>query len=242
MATISRLFGWRHLRAEPTFHVLQFQRGQLRRDGRGLAFWFYPLSTSIAEVPCSDRDETFLFHARSRDFQDVTAQGVITYRVADPKKLANRVDFSLDLKHGVYRKQPLEQISQLLVQAAQQHAWAYLAATTVRDILAEGVDEVRARIERGLRADADLEAMGLSIVGVRVAELAPTSDLEKALQAPTHEAIQQEADEAIFQRRALAVEKERAIQENELQNQIELARREEDLIAQRGQNDLVKAE
>ena len=34
------------------------------------------------------------------------------------------------------------------------------------------------------------------------------------------------ADEAIFQRRALAVEKERAIQENELQNRIELARRQ----------------
>src|SRR4029077_9490843 len=42
--------------------------------------------------------------------------------------------------------------------------------------------------------------------------------------------------EAAFARRALAVEKERAIQDNELQNQIELARREEQLILQRGQN------
>jgi hypothetical protein len=34
----------------------------------------------------------------------------------------------------------------------------------------------------------------------------------------------------------MAVEKERAIAENELQNRIELARREEELIAQQGQN------
>ena len=40
-----------------------------------------------------------------------------------------------------------------------------------------------------------------------------------------------------FERRALAVEKERAIQENELKNQIELARREEELIRQRGENE-----
>ena len=53
---------------------------------------------------------------------------------------------------------------------------------------------------------------------------------------PTREAIQQAADEATFQRRAQAVEKERAIQENELQNKIELARREEQLIAQKGQH------
>ncbi len=71
---------------------------------------------------------------------------------------------------------------------------------------------------------------------MRVSKVAPTAELEKALQAPEHEAIQQTADEAIFQRRALAVEKERAIQENELQNRIELAKREEQLITQQGQN------
>ncbi|MDH3306215.1 MAG: band 7 protein, partial [Acidimicrobiia bacterium] len=66
-------------------------------------------------------------------------------------------------------------------------------------------------------------------------------DLEKALQAPTRERLQQTADEATFLRRALAVEKERAIAENELTSQIELARREEDLIAQRGANELRRA-
>jgi len=242
MANITRLFGWRHIRAEPSFHVLQYRGGTQRRSGRGLAFWFHPLSTSIAEIPCSDRDESFLFHARSRDFQDVTAQGVITYRVADPELLASRIDFSLDADRGAWRRDPLEQISQLLIQAAQQHAWAYLASTPVREILADGVDQVRDRVDAGLRGDAGLEAMGIEIVTVRVAEVAPTTELDKALQAPTTEAIQQEADEAVFQRRALAVEKERAIQENELQNRILLARRESDLIGSEGANERQRAE
>ncbi|WP_440862140.1 hypothetical protein, partial [Stenotrophomonas maltophilia] len=44
------------------------------------------------------------------------------------------------------------------------------------------------------------------------------------------------ADEATFGRRALAVEKERAIAENELATRTELARRETVLIAQEAQN------
>jgi hypothetical protein len=83
--------------------------------------------------------------------------------------------------------------------------------------------------------------MGITVTSVRVGAVAPTKDLERALEAPMRERIQQESDEAAFARRALAVEKERAIQENELQNQIELSRREEQLITQRGQNEKRKA-
>ena len=95
---------------------------------------------------------------------------------------------------------------------------------------------IRAHIAAGLAAEPALEELGIEVVAVRVAAVAPTSELEKALQQPTREAIQQDADKATFQRRALAVEKERAIAENELQNRIELARREEDLVAQEGAN------
>ncbi|MHC5020010.1 MAG: SPFH domain-containing protein [Planctomycetota bacterium] len=241
MATITKFPGIRHLRSEPSVHVLQFRRGDLVRSGRGLAFWFLPLSTTLAEIPCDDRDETFLFHGRSHDYQDVTAQGVITYRVTDPETLAKRVDFSLDPSTGAYRQTPLEQLSQLLIQAAQQHAWDYLSGTPVRELLADGVEQIRERITAGLTEDFTLKSMGLEVVSVRVQRVAPTAELEKALQAPTTESIQQQADEAIFQRRALAVEKERAIQENELQNQIELSKREEELIAQQGANERNRA-
>jgi hypothetical protein len=53
--------------------------------------------------------------------------------------------------------------------------------------------------------------------------------------------VQQAADKATYERRAMAVERERSIAENELQNQIELARREEQLVNQRGQNERLRA-
>jgi hypothetical protein len=129
-----------------------------------------------------------------------------------------------------------------MTQLAQQFALAYVTQTPLRTLLTEGYAEVRARIAEGLLADQGLADMGLSVVTIRVAAVQPTADLEKALEMPTREKIQQEADQATFERRALAVEKERAIQENELKNKIELARREEELIRQAGQNERRRVE
>ncbi len=237
MAEIRNMMGLRHLRAEPSAHVLRFKRGRLVGSGRGLAFWFLPMSASVAEVPMDDRSLHFLFHARTQDFQDLTVQGVAAWRVMDPERLGARLDFSIDLARGAWRKQPLEQVDGLLTGMAQQMAVKHVAGMTVRALLAEGVDLIQQRISDGLVGNAALAEMGVGVVDVRVADVAPTPDLEKALQTPTRERIQQEADQATFERRAMAVEKERAIAENELQNRIELARREEQLIEQKGAND-----
>jgi uncharacterized membrane protein YqiK len=96
---------------------------------------------------------------------------------------------------------------------------------------------LRARIEAGLRDDERLAEIGVFVAGVRVGPVRPDPDLERALGTPARELVQQEADRATFERRALAVESERAIAENELDSQIQLARQEEQLIAQRGLND-----
>lgn len=237
MADITRYPGVRHLRSEPSQHVLRFRRGRQVESGRGLAFWFHPLNASVVEIPADDRELPFLFHGRSRDFQDVVAQGVISYRVTDAERLAQRVDFTIDLVSGAHLHKPLEKLAGLITELSQQFAIDYLVQADLREILEKGVGVLRGKIEEGLRADAGLAEMGIAIVAVRVSAVKPEAEVDRALKARVREAIQQQADEAVFQRRAMAVEKERAIQENEMQNQIELARREEQLIARRGENE-----
>jgi len=241
MATIQRYPLLRHLRSEPTYHVLRYRRGDLRRDGAGLAFWFRPIATAVAEVPIDDRELPFLFRVRSADFQELAVQGVITFRVAQPQALARRVDFTLDLETGRWAQAPLEQVAGLLSQLAQQFVVDELGKLDVRTILHAGVAPIRDRITAGLRAEPALPELGIELVAVRVADVAPSAEVEKALRQPTREAIQQRADEATFQRRAQAVEKERAIAENELANRIELARREEELVERTGANDRLRA-
>lgn len=238
MATLSHYPLISHLRAEPNQHVLHFKSGQLIYAGAGVAYWFNPLSASIAQVPIEDNETTFMLHERSADFQDVAIQVCIRYRCVDPQKLANRVNFGISLRAGTWLEQPLERLATFWSQRAQGPARAWVMAARVEAALAAGGEAVRTAIVGALSADAELPAMGLAVVDVQVVSVAASAEVEKALQTPTREGIQQKADEAIFSRRALAVEKERAIKENEINTQIELAKKEELLIAQNATNEL----
>jgi regulator of protease activity HflC (stomatin/prohibitin superfamily) len=242
MAEIKQYPVLTHLRSEPNVHVIRYRKGKKAASGKGLAFWFTPLGSSIAEIPTDDRELQFLFHGRSRDFQSITVQGEMTYRITDAEHLAERIDFSIDLVQGLHRKQPLEQLATLFTGTAQKHATTYLATRDVRELVADSPDELQLTIERGFLDNPVFEDMGLQMVSLRIMDIKPSAELEKALQTPTRERIQQDADEATFKRRAMAVDKESEIAENELQNKIDLAAREEQLITREGSNERRRVE
>lgn len=243
MATIKRFPFLRHLRAESSSAILQTRNGRSVRSGRGIAFYFLPDTCSVSEVPMDDQDLVFLFTGRSRDFQQVTAQGTVTYRVVDPEVLAQRIDCAISLRSGNHLKQPLEQIEMLIQQLAQQIAHHLLSRQNLEDLLGNGVELLRQELANGLTHESSgLAELGLEIGTIRVAAIQASAEVERALQTPKLEAIQQQADEASFERRALAVEKERAIQENELNNRVELAKRQTELIEQQSLNNRKQAE
>jgi regulator of protease activity HflC (stomatin/prohibitin superfamily) len=242
MADITRFPMARHLRGAPTQHVRHLRRGKVVHDGTGLSFFFRPLSAVLSEVPVDDRELPLLFHARAADFQDLTVQASVTFRITDPDTACARIDFSIDPDTGRWRGTPLEQVGGLLTETAQQQVLGLIARSSLGSVLADGLGQVRDQIHQGLTADSRLAETGIAVIGVRVVAIRPEPDMEKALRTPAREQAQQEADRATYERRALAVERERAIAENEMQNQIELARREEQLVAQRGANARRQAE
>ncbi|MFF5366851.1 SPFH domain-containing protein [Streptomyces sp. NPDC013187] len=242
MADITRRLGWRHLRGAPTAHIRHHRGGKLLHDGPGLSFWFRALTAALSEVPMDDRELAMTFRARTSDFQDVAVQATVTYRIGDPALAAARMDFSIDPDTGVWRGAPLEQLGTLLTETAQQHALDVLARTPLSSALVDGVTAVRERVAAGLDAEPRLPATGIEVVAVRVMALRPEPEVERAMRTPAREQIQQEADRATYERRAVAVERERTIAENELASQIELARREEQLVEQRGTNARREAE
>ena len=241
MADITRFRFISHLRANPTTHVRHLRNGKLAHDGAGQAFWFRALNSSLSEIPIDDREQPLLFHGRTLDFQDVAVQATVTYRVIDPGLAATRLDFGIDPDTGLWRSPPLEQLGGLLTELAQQTALDLLARLSLTEALSEGMTALRGRIADGLRGDRRLTEIGLAVVDVRVVAVRAEADIERALQTPTREQVQTDADKATYERRALAVERERSIAENELQNQIELARREEQLVEQKGQNERRRA-
>ncbi len=241
MADIRNFPFFRHLRAEPNSFVLRYHRGTLHSRGPGQTFWFRPMHAAVSELPINDQHLPYIFRGRSSDFQEVTVQGTIAYRIENPALLAERVDFSIDLRRGEYRNDPLDQLATFFTDHAQQIAMRYLATMDIRTLLSDGLASVQEHLVGGLRALSFLSEMGLEVVDVQVSSVMPSPELERALQTPVHEELQQVADEATFERRALAVQNERAIAENEMKNRIELARQERLLIDEHGENARRKA-
>lgn len=230
----------RHLRAPSTSFVSHLSGGRERHSGAGASFWFRPLSAAISEIPIDDREQQVMVPTRTKDLQRVSISGAITYRFADPGLTIQRVDFSIDLTHGGWAEQPLERVGTML-----HGATASLLMSVVADlvqVLRLDLGGLSATVASALQRDPRVGSLGIEIIGARFVALRPEPETERALQTPAREQIQQDADRATFERRARAVEREAAIGENELTNQIELARREESLIAQRGDNAARQAE
>ncbi|WP_424446030.1 SPFH domain-containing protein [Microbacterium sp. CH-015] len=242
MATITARPFVRHLSATPTMHVTHTRRGVRRHDGAGQAFWFRPLDAAISEVPLDDRELSVVVTLRTADLQQLSAPATATYRIVDPDLAARRIDFSIDLRTGRWSEQPLEAIAAPLHGATTAAVVHLLQPRTLDEALRADLAELGRAATAMLADDTRLTDLGIEIVGVRFSLLRAEPDVERALQTPAREAIQQDADKATFARRAVAVEREAAIGENELTNQVELARRQEELVQARGRNARIEAE
>ncbi|WP_368186312.1 SPFH domain-containing protein [Aestuariibius sp. HNIBRBA575] len=242
MAQVKRYILANQLRAESSQYIRYFRKGKLAKSGRGLSFWYAPNGASLSEIPMNDRELIFMIKGQSSDYQDLAIQGSVIWRVGDADRLGERVDFGIDVNKGVRLGKPEEQIKSVLTGLVREFGDGYLKDKGVRDLLEAGLSPVQTALAAGFAADPTVDAMGLEVVSIRVSALSPSSELSRALQAPTFESLQQKADEATFSRRALAVDKERAIAENELQNQIELATQRKELIAREDDNARSEAE
>lgn len=240
MASIKRYPWLSHFLGSPTGHVVHLQKGRVRHQGVGQAFWFRPANSVLSEVPVDDQELPTLFHAITRDHQDVSVQANVTYRFIDPVSVSTRLDFSLPA--GAAQAAGREQVATIIGQLCQSHAIDQLATTTLAEALARGVSQLRSVLSEALRADARLQSTGIEILAVQVLAVRPESGVERALQTPVREQLQAEADRAVYERRAVAVERERTISENEMASQIELATRREHLVAQEGANARRQAE
>ena len=202
----------------PTTYVLHYQNGKLRREGPGLAFWYYRPSSTIVAVPLASRDVPFAFSEVTADFQPVTVQGQLTYRIADPKRVAGLLDFSLRWTGGFVSDDPTK-VPDRLVQTAQIFARAVIQRQTLREALVSS-DTLVAEVTAALREAEPVKMLGVEILALSVLAVKPAPGRPRALEADARENLQRRADEAIYARRNASVEQERRIKESELQTEI----------------------
>jgi hypothetical protein len=213
------MFGIRFIKIQPTTYLLQYCKGQVVREGAGLSFFYYAPNTSIVAVPVASEEAPFIFEETTADFQAVTIQGQVTYRVADAKKLAALMNFTLDARGQGYLSEDPQKLPQRVINVVNVLARAELQTLKLREAIRASDALVRA-VRNRLTASGEVSQLGLEILGLNILAIKPTPETARALEAETREQLLKEADEAIYARRNSAVEQERAIKENELNTEI----------------------
>lgn len=213
------MLGIKFIKIQPTEYVLQFKRGQIVREGVGLSFFYYAPTTSLVLVPIGTVDVPFIFEEVTSDFQEVSIQGQITYRITEPKKLSALMNFTLMPSGRGYVSDDPKKLAQRLVNHAQVLTRASFKSMTLRESLGQS-DELVNTLKSGLQADETIASLGLEITGFSILAIRPTPETARALEAEAREQILRQADQAVYSRRNASVEQERAIKENELNTEI----------------------
>jgi hypothetical protein len=213
------MFGIKFIKVQPTTYLLQYRGGKIVREGLGLSFFYYAPTTSLVAVPVASTDTPFIFQETTGDFQAVTIQGQVTYRVGDPKRLAALLNYTLAPNGQTYASEDPEKLPERVIHVINVLARAELQKLPLREAVRASDDLVRA-VKARLVASDEITSLGLEVLGLSILAIKPTPETARALEAETREQLLREADEAIYARRNSAVEQERAIKENELNTEI----------------------
>lgn len=213
------MFGVRFIKVQPTTYVMEYRGGRVLREGTGLSFFYYAPTTSLVAVPIASSDIPFIFQETTADFQTVTIQGQVTYRVADPRRLAELLNYTLAADGRTYVSEDPEKLGERVIHVVNVLARAELQKLPLREAI-RASDELVTAVKNGLIASPEINALGLEALGLSILAIKPTPETARALEAETREKLFREADEAIYARRNSAVEQERAIKENELNTEI----------------------
>ncbi len=234
------MFGIRFIKFDAMTYVIHYKKGRVAREGRGLAFYYYEPSSSIAAIPLGSNDVPFIFNETTLDYQTISIQGQVSYRVSDAKKLAEVLDFTVDAR-GSYKKDESEKLTQRISNEAQTATAALVHSMPLKDTLraAKAIEE---KIFAGLKNSVAVNALGLEVLAVNVLAVRGTPEMERALETETREGIQQNADQAIYARRNFAVVEERRIKESELNTEIAVEEKKKQIVEKKMETEILTAE
>lgn len=234
------MIGIKFIKFDSMTYVIIYKNGSIAREGRGLSFYYYAPTTSIAAVPLGSNNLPFIFNETTLDYQSVSVQGQIVYKVGNPKQLAELLDFTVDLR-GIYKKDDTEKLNQRIISEAQTSASSYIHELGIKEAI-RSAKTVEEKISEGVMASSAIAMLGIEILGVNILAIKAMPEMERALETDTREKLQQEADEAIYARRNFAVEQERRIKESELNTDIAVEEKKRQIAQKQMESKVQQAE
>ena len=214
----------KYVKFEPNNYIFVYKRGKVCNDGKGLSFWYIPRTTSIVNVPIETTTRPFVFNEITNDYQSVTVQGEMIYRILDPKKIIEKVNFAVDSKTIKYISDDYTKISGRVVNVLKTMLTKEIAKLSLTDAI-RASEKIAVSINTEIPKNTYIKSMGIEITSFNILSISPNQETTRALEAKARESILKDADDAIYDRRNSAVEQERKIKENELNTEIAIEKK-----------------
>ncbi|REE25876.1 SPFH domain/Band 7 family protein [Winogradskyella pacifica] len=234
------MLGINYIKFDSMNYVIHYQNGKIKKEGRGLSFFYFSPNASIVSIPVQSNDFQFVFNETTKDYQEVTIQGQVTYKIVQPKQLAETLDFTVNSKKQ-YLKSDYEKIQQRIINEAQTASASIIQKLSLKEALRQ-LEGIENEIFTSVQDSKAVKMLGLEILSVNVLGVSPNPEMARALEAQTRESLQKEADQAVYERRNFAVEQERIIKESELNTEIAVEEKQKQIVEKKMETDVVKQE
>src|SRR6266478_6609126 len=157
------MLGFRFIKSPPTMYLMQYRAGAIAREAAGLSFFYYAPNSSLVAVPIASRDQAFIFEQVTADFQMVTVQGQVSYRVSEPRKTAAMLDFSLSADGRTYVSEDPLHLQDRVVRMVAVLSQQTIQSLSLRDALLAS-DRLAASTLQALAAHPEINSLGLEIL------------------------------------------------------------------------------
>ncbi len=213
------MFGFRFIKFQPNEYVLRYKNGKVMKEGAGLSFHYLTWNTSIVVIPVGSFDSGFIFEEVTADFQTVSVQGQVTFRIVDQKKIAGLLNYSLDMKGKKYVSDDPQKLSQRVINIVRVLTKKTLEGLQLKDAI-KSSDKLATEILNEIKENEEIGRLGIEILGLSILAILPNKETSRALEAQAREELLKKADEAIYERRNASIEQERLVKENEFNTEI----------------------
>ena len=231
----------RYYKGEPTTYVVCYRGGETVKQGVGINFFYLPSVVSIATVPLASQESRFIFNETTANYQEISIQGTLVYRLTDPLAIVKRLDFTIHPKTQRHHSEDPERLVQRVVDSVQAHTRTVVNRLPLEDALTQ-VKALSTVVYDEVRTAPELAVLGIELEGLHFSAVKAKPEMQKALEADYRERLNKRADQAIYDRRKAAVEEERKIHEREMSADVELENQRKDLVDTQARNNLALAE
>lgn len=213
------MFGFRFIKFQPNDYVLKFNNGKIKKEGQGLSFYYYVPTTSVVVIPIASVDKPFIFEEVTNDFQTVSIQGQVTFRIIDQKRIARLLNYTFNLKTRGYISDDPQKLPQRIINMVRVLTKKHIQALPLKEVV-QSSEVLAKNILQEIRKKDEIQFLGIEILDLSILTILPNKETTRALEAKAREEILKKADEAIYERRNASIDQERRVKENEFNTEI----------------------